>query len=117
VGCHCLGVISIGTVGKLTPATPCAVYISNDNKLACNYVSFFDKLSDLFEQLNKRIPAYNDLSAVLDRLKTQVTVSQEFSTSLHAFYVDIFEIFRGIARVFTQKTGSTFKISRVRGMN
>lgn len=75
-------------------------------KLASNYSSFFDKLSDLFNQLNGTIPAYNDLSATLERLTPQITISQAFSTSLHAFYVDIFEIFRGIARVFTKKTGS-----------
>jgi hypothetical protein len=34
--------------------------------------------------------------------------SAKFQNSLCAFYVDVFEIIRGIARVFSQKSGSKF---------
>jgi hypothetical protein len=76
-------------------------------QLACNYGTFFDKLSDLFDELSQRIPAYDDMSKVLQSLPPPVEVSQNFACSLRAFYVDLFDIFKGIARIFTQKSGSS----------
>lgn len=69
-------------------------------------MSFFEKLENVFERLNRSIPVYQELSALFQRLNAEVNVSSEFSSSLQAFYVDLLEIFRGIARIFTKKTGS-----------
>ncbi|OAL44689.1 hypothetical protein IQ07DRAFT_235234 [Pyrenochaeta sp. DS3sAY3a] len=73
--------------------------------LASNYVSFFEKLENLFERLNRVIRGYQELSAQFKKLNTEINVSSEFSSSLQAFYIDVLEIFRGIARIFTKKTG------------
>lgn len=80
--------------------------LANNIQLAFNYTSFFEKLESLFERFNRRIPAYQELGGLFERLNTEVNVSSEFSSSLQAFYIDVLEIFRGIARIFTKKTGS-----------
>ncbi|ORY10382.1 hypothetical protein BCR34DRAFT_566803 [Clohesyomyces aquaticus] len=94
--------------------------------LASNYGTFFDKLGDLLEQLSAKIPAYDSISEtksiiqetfnealkkaeLSSRLPPTVEISDRFQNSLRAFYLDLFEIFQSIARVFTSKSGKLKK--------
>jgi hypothetical protein len=74
--------------------------------MSCNFVTFFEKLGEMFTQVSSKIPAYNDVKKYAGK-----TISERFRASLKVFYVDLFEIFRGIARIFTQKSGSKLFIT------
>ena len=72
-------------------------------QLASNFVGFFEKLSDILLQLAATVPAYEEI------LQFDVTAtSDRFKSSLCNFYVDLFELFKAISRVFTQKSGSKY---------
>jgi hypothetical protein len=49
------------------------------------------------------VPGYEEISQL-----NSGEVSTRFRMSLSAFYVDLFEFFRTVARVFTRKTGSKY---------
>ncbi|RBA13422.1 hypothetical protein FPRO05_02216 [Fusarium proliferatum] len=83
--------------------------------LASNYGTFFDKLAGLLEQLSARLPLYASLVPTLKESKAGAEITQGFQASLRAVYGDLFEIFRGIARVFTQKSGKLRKTPIVIG--
>ncbi|OAL52436.1 hypothetical protein IQ07DRAFT_598053 [Pyrenochaeta sp. DS3sAY3a] len=80
--------------------------------LASNYGMFFDKLGGLFDELSKRIPAYNELSQILHNAQAEPSLSQRFRDSLRKFYLDLFELFKAVARVFTKKDTGRLKKTR-----
>ncbi|MCJ1430987.1 hypothetical protein MMC27_000337 [Xylographa pallens] len=68
--------------------------------LASNFVGFFDQLGEQLVRISLVIPAYSEI------LQFDVTsVSDRFRYSLRKFYVDLFEFFKSVARVFTRKNG------------
>jgi hypothetical protein len=86
------------------------VIVIDENQLANNFGTFFDKLGQIFEELSRKIPAYNDLSELLAKNKVQTQFSDGFLKSLRAFYVDLFEFLKSITRVFSQKNGSMLRM-------
>ncbi|KAH6679199.1 hypothetical protein B0J14DRAFT_649592 [Halenospora varia] len=70
-------------------------------KLASNFTSFFEKLTEILERLCTVLPNYNDIAGII-----KDKVSGRFQESLRNLYLDVFEFFRAIARLFTQKDGS-----------
>lgn len=55
----------------------------------------------MLERLSLMMPRYAE---VLDITKGQV--SERFCSSLEKLYIDLFDFFRSVSRVFTQKGGS-----------
>jgi hypothetical protein len=87
--------------------------VIDEYQLASNFGTFFDKLGHIFEELSKRIPAYNEISQLLAKTKVQTQISDRFLGSLRAFYIDLYEFFRSVTRVFSQKNGSTSILKRI----
>jgi hypothetical protein len=77
--------------------------------MSSNFVTFFEKLGEMLNQLSLKIPAYNEVKKCAE--KNQKIISERFQESLRAFYGDLFEVFRGVARIFTQKSGSRLFIT------
>jgi hypothetical protein len=69
--------------------------------LASNFNSFFEKLTEILEQLSEKLPHYNELVLLAPR-----DISVNFRHSITRLYCDLFEFFKATARVFTQKDGS-----------
>jgi hypothetical protein len=76
----------------------------SSTKLASNFTTFFEKLSRLIERLTMSLPQYAEfyqsLCSGINRF------SPRLETSLVKFYVDMFDLFQAIARVFSRPNGS-----------
>jgi hypothetical protein len=70
-------------------------------KLASNFISFFDKLGEILEYLGDLLPHYAEIMEI-----GKHHVSERFRVSLRNLYLDLFDFFKAVARVFTQKGGS-----------
>ncbi|KAK1825634.1 hypothetical protein QBC39DRAFT_270676 [Podospora conica] len=79
-------------------------------KLANNYVSFTERLGELLDDIKAQLPRFSDLFELWKNDKAH-PASQRLQVSLKAFYVDLFQLFRAIAGVFTRRNK---KISAVR---
>ncbi|KAH7391025.1 hypothetical protein DE146DRAFT_634868 [Phaeosphaeria sp. MPI-PUGE-AT-0046c] len=77
--------------------------ISNAAKLANNFTTFFEKLSKLIESLTMKLPQYAEFYETLCSGNSRF--SPRLQGSLVEFYVDIFEFFQAIARVFSRPDG------------
>ena len=92
----------ISTCAQGNTSTFCVSH-TNVVQLASNFVGFFEKLGENLSQLAATIPAYEEI------LQYDMTAtSDRFKSSLCEFYVDLFEFFQAISRVFTQKSGSKY---------
>lgn len=70
-------------------------------KLASNFVTFFEKLTKIVERLGAELPQYSlieksFLDMPSDRLRELVC----------KVYIDIFQFFQSVVRVFTKEDGS-----------
>ena len=86
---------NLGSVGSA------AVLSLTLSKLAGNFVSFFEKLMDVLARIATVMPHYAEILAI-----GKEHVSDRFRTSLRSFYVDLFEFFKAVSLVFSQKGGS-----------
>lgn len=55
----------------------------------------------MLERLSEAIPRYSEILRIVSG-----TSSETFQTSVRSFYVDLFDFFKSVARVFTNKKGS-----------
>jgi hypothetical protein len=69
-------------------------------KLASNFGTFFDKLSDLLEVYGEKLPRFEKI----DKLAKN-NFSDMFRDTLKTIYIDLFELFTAIARIFTKADG------------
>jgi len=72
------------------------------SQLASNFTSFFEKLVDLLEDLQRVLPQYKEL---LENINSEP--SPRLRLSIQAFYVDLFHLFQAVVQVFTKRSGST----------
>uniref|UniRef100_A0A0D2XRM1 Fungal STAND N-terminal Goodbye domain-containing protein n=1 Tax=Fusarium oxysporum (strain Fo5176) TaxID=660025 RepID=A0A0D2XRM1_FUSOF len=72
-----------------------------DTKLASNFGSFFDKLSELLDDYGQKLPRFQEITNL-----AQGKCSDGFRSTLKNIYMDLFELFTAIAQVFTKKDGS-----------
>ncbi|KNB06510.1 hypothetical protein FOXG_07204 [Fusarium oxysporum f. sp. lycopersici 4287] len=70
-------------------------------KLASNFGSFFDKLSELLDDYGQKLPRFQEITNL-----AQGKCSDGFRSTLKNIYMDLFELFTAIAQVFTKKDGS-----------
>ncbi|KAL9121120.1 MAG: hypothetical protein Q9187_002326 [Circinaria calcarea] len=70
-------------------------------QLASNYVVFFEKLTKVIERVAAALPQYEQFMEIFGS-----GASERLKTSLCQVYVDLFEFFEGVARVFTKKNGT-----------
>lgn len=72
-------------------------------QLASNYVVFFEKLAKVIERVAAALPQYEQFMEIFGS-----GASERLKASLCQVYVDLFEFFEGVARVFTKKNGSKY---------
>jgi hypothetical protein len=73
-------------------------------QLASNFTTFFEKLTQTVEKLAVILPQYEEVLGSIGSLKN--TASQRLRNSLVRFYVDLFDFFQAVARVFSKQDGS-----------
>jgi hypothetical protein len=77
--------------------------LTDNLQLASNFVTFFEKLSGMLESLSTSMPQYAEILALVMQ-----TPSERLKISIRHYYVDLFDIFRSIARVFTKRDGGMY---------
>ena len=70
-------------------------------QLASNFVTFFEKLTKVIECVAAALPQYEQCMEIFGN-----GASERLNASLCQVYVDLFEFFQDVARVFTKKNGS-----------
>ncbi|RYP78188.1 hypothetical protein DL771_000665 [Monosporascus sp. 5C6A] len=76
-------------------------------QLASQYVSFFEKLCNVVETVNARLPRYQE---VYDRLIEGINPPRpRLKISLQQTYISLFEVFQDVARVFSRPDGRVRK--------
>ncbi|KAI0451042.1 hypothetical protein F5B21DRAFT_507573 [Xylaria acuta] len=72
-------------------------------QLASHFTTFFEKLCKTIEKLSDRLPRYGEL---YDSLSTRTGLASPYlKDSLQKLYVDLFQFFEAVARVFSNKYG------------
>ncbi|KAI0477577.1 hypothetical protein GGR56DRAFT_665513 [Xylariaceae sp. FL0804] len=72
-------------------------------QLASHFVTFFEKLCDVVDELAAKLPRYQEL---YDRLSSgDLKVHPRLTESIRALYTHLFEFFEAVARVFSNKCG------------
>lgn len=78
-------------------------------QLASHFATFFEKLCDVVEILNLRLPRFQE---VYDSLAKQPSaLSTALKSSFQRLYSHLFEFYGAIARIFSKKCGSMFTTS------
>jgi len=75
-------------------------------KLADNFTTFFDKLTEILDQIGRTLPRYKEIRDLAAK-----DMSVQLRSSLIDLYTDLFEFFTSVACVFTQKSGSMLILS------
>ena len=70
-------------------------------QLADNFTTFFDKLTEILDQVGRALPRYKEIRGIAPD-----DMSTRFRSSLVDLYRDLSEFFTSVAHVFTQKSGS-----------
>jgi hypothetical protein len=73
-------------------------------QFASNFAEFFEKLAIAIERIAAVFPGYWGIERYIDLRR----VSNQFKSSLCAIYVDLFDFFRTLVRVFVKDNGSKF---------
>jgi hypothetical protein len=72
-------------------------------QLASNYTTFFEKLTTVIERFAAVFPQYDEISRL-----TWDASSSVIKSSLVNVYLDLFEFFTMVARIFTNGRGGMF---------
>jgi len=70
-------------------------------QLADNFTTFFDKLTEILDQIGRTLPHYKEIRDLAPK-----DMSIRLRSSLIDLYRDLFEFFTSVACIFTQKSGS-----------
>ena len=70
-------------------------------KLASNFVTFFEKLTKIVERLGAELPQYR----LIEKWCLNMP-SDKLQESACKVYIDIFQFFQSVVRVFTKEDGS-----------
>jgi hypothetical protein len=84
------------------------------SQLASNFGTFFEKLCGVLERLAARLPRYEEVFQSLAPNTT--TVTSRLSSSFGQLYADLFELFEAVARVFSSKDGSKYRLNYLRSI-
>lgn len=75
-------------------------------QLASKFGTFFDKLIENLESLSEVFPSLEGVEALCAQLH-----SPRLRSHLEKVYIDLFEFFRSVARVFTSKSHGRASVS------
>lgn len=78
-------------------------------QLASHYITFFEKLCDVVENLNLRLSRYQEVYESLN--KQPGPFSPALKSSFERVYCHLFEFYSAVARIFSKKCGSMLPIS------
>ncbi|RYP92167.1 hypothetical protein DL770_001748 [Monosporascus sp. CRB-9-2] len=71
-------------------------------KLASNFGAFFDKLSELLDEYGNKLPRFEEILKL-----APAEFSERFRDTLKHMYLDLFELFKAIAQLFSNQDGCT----------
>lgn len=80
----------------------------DEMQLASHFVTFFEKLCEVVETLNTRLPRFQELYDSIVKQSTQ-TLSPALKFSFQRLYCHLFEFYGAVARVFSKKCGSMYQ--------
>jgi hypothetical protein len=115
-------------LGSYSSSLPCKIQISvlglltviSSNgltglKLGSSYVSFLEKISDMFEKMAETLPMYEEFIATIRArvLKKEQFVPERLLKNLAIIYSDVIQFCQEACSLFTKRKGGCIYLSKM----